>query len=358
MPVSPDSSRQTVRLSGPADFIAVVPYLLGFHPADSLVAMAFDGDALKGVIRFDLPDCSEQAPDAATYCAQLLAQNNARNVFLIGYGSGQQVTPIMDGLFTAVTGAGIEVLDMVRCEGGRYWSYVCQDPDCCSPDGVLYDATSSLAAAGAVLAGCVAMPDRDTFARIVEPEDGPERQAVRAATAAARARAESLLQTADVEYWFREGMRHVKDCFEHVRAGHPIPVEDLAWLGVLLTGILVRDIAVTYDREYGEDVSRRFWTEVTRRVEPEYVPAPAVNLAFIAYRSGDGTLARLAAERALQVDPDYRFAKLILAALNAGVPPTGVCDVDFGDMAARITEQQAQFPRGARPMLPAPPTES
>lgn len=352
MPVSPDSNSEPVRLASPADFIAVVPYLLGYHPADSLVAMAFDGDALKGVIRFDLPDCSEKAPDAATHCARLLAQNAARNVFLIGYGSGQQVTPLMDGLHTAITGAGMVVLDMVRCEGGRYWSYICHDPDCCSSDGVPYDVTSSLAAAGAVLAGCVAMPDRETFARIVEPVDGPERQAIRTATVAARARAESMLDTADVEYWFREGTRHIRACLDDVQAGRPIPVEDLAWLGVLLTGTLVRDIAMTFHREYGDDVSHRFWIEVVRRLEPEYLPAPAVNLAFLAYRSGDGTLARLAAERALQVDPNYRFAKMILFALNAGLPPTGILDIDFADLAEAITEQAMRAPRGARPILP------
>ena len=32
-----------VRLSGPTDLIAIVPYLLGFHPSDSLVILAVRG---------------------------------------------------------------------------------------------------------------------------------------------------------------------------------------------------------------------------------------------------------------------------------------------------------------------------
>ncbi|GAA2324014.1 hypothetical protein GCM10010149_91690 [Nonomuraea roseoviolacea subsp. roseoviolacea] len=354
MPDSPDSNDHAVSLKDPADFIAIVPYLLGFHPDRSLVAMAFDGDALKGVIRFDLPDSSEDAPDAATYCARLLAQNAARYVFLIGYGSGQQVTPIMDGLFTAVTGAGMEILDMIRCEGDRFWSYICKDPHCCSPEGVPYDINGSHVAAGAVLAGRVAMPDRESFARTLEPVEGPERQAVRTATAAARARAESLIPTVDAGYWFIEGTRHVRKCLDHVRAGRPIPVEELAWLGVLLTGIQIRDIALTFQDEYGDEVSHRFWTEVTRRLEPEYVPAAAVNLALLAYRAGDGALARLAAERALRADPDYRFAHMILFALNAGVPPMGIKEIDFADLAREITALSERSPRGAQPVLPEP----
>ncbi|WP_158088873.1 DUF4192 domain-containing protein [Thermoactinospora rubra] len=353
MPASPDSG--ALRVSSAADLIAIVPYLLGYHPAQSLVAIACDGHLVTCVTRFDLPERSDQTPELVGACAHMLHQQAASCAFLIGYGPDWRVTPVMDGIASAITASGIEIKDMIRCEDGRYWSYVCPDPECCSPDGQPYDVTSSAAAAGAVAAGLVAMPDRAAFCQRVAHVDGPEREPVRAATEAARAAAEAVLDRTD---WFAEGLRRIRQCFERVRAGRPIPAEDIAWLGVLLTGVLVRDIALALTHEYGQDVSLRLWTEVTRRVEPEYAPAPAVNLAFLALRSGDGTLARAAAERALAVDPDYSFAKLIMLSLDTGLPPSQLCNVDFAELVEEIAHQAAANPRGARPVLPPVPDQN
>jgi hypothetical protein len=45
-------------------------------------------------------------------------------------------------------------------------------------------------------------------------------------------------------------------------------------------------------------------------------------LALTAWRCGNGTLADIAAERALQVDPAYQLAGLVLQALQAGMHPS------------------------------------
>ncbi|MGP3916330.1 DUF4192 domain-containing protein [Nonomuraea sp. 10N515B] len=350
MPASPDSS--ALYLRDTADFLSVVPYLLGFHPTLSLVAVVFDADVFKGVVRFDLPECSVQSPDLADACARIIAQHALPNVLFIGYGPGWQVTPIMDAVFTTATASGIEIIDAIRCEDGRYWSYVCMDPSCCSPDGVPYDTTSNPAALAAVLAGYAAAPDRETFRQRLAPVVGPDRDAISDATTAARARAVNQLDSTD---WFGEGLQRIREGFDHVRAGRPIPADEVAWLGVLLTGIFVRDIALTLCHEYGEELSMQLWVELTRRVEPEFVPAPAANLAFLAMRSGDGALARVAVDRALAVDREYSFANMILWALNEGIPPEPISAVDFAEMATRITEIAAEYPSRARPVLPPAP---
>ncbi|MFE3452474.1 DUF4192 domain-containing protein [Nonomuraea sp. NPDC059194] len=349
MPASPDSSFGAIVLSDPADFISVVPYLLGFHPTQSLVLVMFDGDVFKGVARFELPDHSADTPTLADSCARVSTQHANPRALLLGYGPGALVTPVMDGVFTALSTAGVEIMDALRCDEGRYWSYVCPYPECCPPDGVPYDVASNSAALGAILAGYTALPDRDTFRQRLDHDTGPGREAVRVATLAARKRADKADTDMD---WFAEGLQRIRECFDHVQAGRAIPAEELAWLSVLLTGIFVRDIAMTFCREYGDDVSERFWTEVTRRVEPEFVPAPATNLAFLTLRSGNGTLARIAVERALAVNPSYSFANMIAFALNVGMDPGPLCDVDFAELAERITELARENPLGARPVLP------
>nr|WP_305070542.1 DUF4192 family protein [Micromonospora sp. 4G55] len=49
-----DRPRLTVR--SPADLLAAVPYLLGFHPADSVVVVAMRAQRVVFAARADLPD--------------------------------------------------------------------------------------------------------------------------------------------------------------------------------------------------------------------------------------------------------------------------------------------------------------
>ena len=70
------------------------------------------------------------------------------------------------------------------------------------------------------------------------------------------------------------------------------------------------------------DAHRRLWTDVVRRARPGYVAAPASLLAFTAWQCGDGTLANIALERALDDIPDYSMALLLHDALDAGAPPS------------------------------------
>ena len=50
-----------IRLGGPSDILAVLPYQLGFHPRDSLVVVSLHGTRMGLVQRIDLP-AAEHAP--------------------------------------------------------------------------------------------------------------------------------------------------------------------------------------------------------------------------------------------------------------------------------------------------------
>jgi len=70
------------------------------------------------------------------------------------------------------------------------------------------------------------------------------------------------------------------------------------------------------------DAHARLWTDVARRAEREYVPAPASLLAFTAWQCGNGALANLALDRALEADPGYSMALLLRDTIDAGTPPS------------------------------------
>ena len=68
-------------MTSPADLIDAVPYLLGFHPAESLVVVGFDGAGAVGrqvtvTARLDLdPDGAE--PAALRSMVQVLSRSGA-----------------------------------------------------------------------------------------------------------------------------------------------------------------------------------------------------------------------------------------------------------------------------------------
>jgi hypothetical protein len=68
------------------------------------------------------------------------------------------------------------------------------------------------------------------------------------------------------------------------------------------------------------------WSDLTRRARPDLVPAPAGLLAFAAWRAGEGTLATLALNRALEANPGYRMAQLLYQMVQAGLPPSALDD--------------------------------
>ncbi|MFD0787811.1 DUF4192 family protein, partial [Micromonospora azadirachtae] len=67
---STEPPRLAVR--SPADLLAAVPYLLGFHPADSVVVVAMRGRRVVFAARADLPDPAEDPVGPARHLANVV----------------------------------------------------------------------------------------------------------------------------------------------------------------------------------------------------------------------------------------------------------------------------------------------
>ena len=57
------------------------------------------------------------------------------------------------------------------------------------------------------------------------------------------------------------------------------------------------------------------------------VPDVCAALAILAYRYGDGALARVAVDRSRRIDPDHRLTELIDQLITVGVPPAALDDL-------------------------------
>ena len=309
-----------LRLRTSHDVVSAVPYLLGFYPSDSLVAIGTEGPQGSCTLRLDLPP-AEHVDEVAEHVAWLLAGNGFRCAVLVGYGGVARVGPIMAAARAAMATRGIEVLEALRVDGRRFWSETCMVPDCCPPDGSPYDITTSLIAVQATAAGRVALTSRAELVRSVAPVRGPARGAMRKATERARLRrGRWLVECGGDRELVRarmadEGTPHVRDLLR--RPGGPPSDDEVAWLGVLLTDLAVRDEALTHT-----DADRlELWRDVLRRVEQPFAAAPGCLTAYAAYLSGDGALANVALDRAIATDPDYELAALLRDIMLTGVPP-------------------------------------
>jgi Domain of unknown function (DUF4192) len=333
-PPTPPAPPRIVSVGSPAAVLAVVPHLLGFVPASSLIVLGAGPPRgrIHVTLRFDLPDppAAVAASTIAQHAVAVLTRQRQAMAVVIGYGPGRLVTPVIDLIRAEAKQAGLELRDALRVEDGRYWSYLCREPSCCPPEGVRLDPAHPAASAMAE-AGLPVLPDRASLAASVAPLGGITRESMRQATSRAEAHAQDLLSLAARPGRPRErarlvrleGLSAVADALRVYRDGGKFATDDqVAWLSVALAHLAVRDDAwARMDPDF-RAAHTRLWTDVVRRAEPAYLPAPAALLAFTAWQGGNGALANVALDRALDADPGYSMALLLRDTIDAGVPPS------------------------------------
>ena len=341
-------------LRAPADVLAAVPYLLGFHPAESLVVLGMYDTALVFHARCDLPR-PDAPPDEvaalAGYIRDVVRAQDVNGVLLAGFGPTEHVTGPLMVTADAVRSAGIKTLDQLRAHSGRYWSYRCGNPACCPPEGKPYEVSSTVIAAEATLAGCVALPDRDALVRTLGPPTGPALAAMRCATASAERRLKEIPEGQAAA----RGQLALQEAIDRHAAGGRLTDDEVAWLTVLLAAdqCLRDDALIGLEKERTAEARRKvhdsLWTDIVRRCDPHHVVTPAVLLAYVCWRGGDGVRAGVAVERALETDPQCPAARLMAELLRRAVPPTAVTVPRPSQAPGAPTPSQASGAANAKP---------
>ena len=325
-----------VRAGSPESLLAIVPGLLGFVPQASLVVIGTEAphDRIKVTLRYDLPDPpgAGVSADIAAHAVGVIGSQRLATLVAVGYGPGSLVDPVAGALDAAARTASIDVLDILRVEDGRYWSYFCADRDCCCPAaGTPFDPAAHSAAAVLASAGNRVLADRAAVAARVAPLGGLAAESMRQATRRAERHVGQLLAKvrksprigAARRLIAAEGLNAVGAMIATYRAGGKYTTDyQIAWITVALRDLRVRDDAWARMDPAQADAHRRLWIDVTRRAQPGYVAAPAALLAFVAWQAGDGALANVALDRALADEPRYSMALLLRQVISAGAPPS------------------------------------
>jgi hypothetical protein len=330
-------ARRTQRISGPAELVQAIPYLLGFHPQRSLVLVGLHGGQLVVTARVDLSDVHA---GAVRHTLEAMARGGTTSVVAAVFDddvvpAGElRYRPLVATVYGTAERVGCDVVDVLRVSGGRWWSLTCSDPDCCPSDGRdLPDAPSPFTAAAAY-DGVVALPDRAALAALLDPLPPPDRGALDAAIEAAEHAAVQATLDAYAGRWQRSVKRAI---FSAARASEEVDWQgtddaDVPRFGVALGVRAIRD-AVWVAVDDGRIEGRPLWRDLARRLPSPYDAAPLFLFGWASWRSGDGTLAGIAAERAVASDPEYSPADLLLAAVAQGADPRHTPKVRLGRSA-------------------------
>ena len=326
--------RLRVRIGSPTSLLAVIPGLLGFDPGHSFVVIGTEpGTAhVRITLRYDLPDPRHPrlAASIADHVVSLLTAQGVTTAVAAGYGTDAAVSPVAAALRERAATAGIAMTELLRADDGRYWSYICRDPECCPPEGTEFDVTDHPAARALRGAGGRVLADRDALSATVAATGGQQGTEMRRATRQCLAqvvRCATRLDRAGMHVAVPRltatlGQVAVLGAIERYRAGGVVPAEHAAWLTVALGQVRVRDDAWARMDPVHQGAHLRLWTDLTRLARPGFVAAPASLLAFCAWQAGDGALANVALDRALADNAKYSMALLLREALDSGAPPS------------------------------------
>lgn len=324
-----------LRLSSMTDVACALPYLVGFFPHDSLVALGLGAPEGTWVARLDL----SAAPFNLTALADHATRVRPEKLILAGFGTADRVNTIVAVVSELLADRDVPVFEALRVHDGRWWSLT----DAEAPvGGTAYDATCSPVAAQAVAAGMGVLPSRAALEQTLEPVDSA---AMRQASVRAERRLTAALTAGEpaTEVASRlvdEGTDLLASVVEAFSGGQ-IPDEDtIALLGVLLTCRYIRDQAIKLI-DAGPELPHaqvRLWTEMARRIIEPYAAAPTCLLAYAAWRCGDGTLANIAVDRVLHHHPDYTMAQLLNELLASGLSPQQVPPLTDADLDGALQE--------------------
>ncbi len=313
------SARQ--RVNGPGELVQAVPYLLGFHPAASLVLVGLAEGMLVVTARVDLAD-ADVACVAHTVAA--MRDGGTEQIVAVLYpAAGEDGWRAVAGFVPGLVAAhGCTVVDVLQVHDGRWRSLGCDAAGCCSPGGQPVPQEPSAFATAATVAGVVALEDRAAVDRQLAPLPDVRRAELAPLIDAAENEQHGAVLHGHGRSWCRSVKRAI---FAAARAAdHPANegVDDAtaARFAAALADTAVRD-AVWMAVDDGRLDGRRLWRDLARRVPAPYDAPPLFLFGWATWRDGDGALAGMAAQRAVDSDPTYSAADLLLAALTRGVDP-------------------------------------
>ncbi|MGB7980711.1 MAG: DUF4192 domain-containing protein [Candidatus Nanopelagicales bacterium] len=317
----------------PTSLIGSCAPLLGFVPDRCVVAFVHGvpGRRAPVIVRMELPT-SDPGEQIAAQLAASMAGTAGTSVDLVAWvrdPDDTRLAALTSNAFLISLAAFLEVLHIeqgasLSTNGQVWWSHSCQDESCCSGQSIALDpGVLGVLQAEYVYAGYAPLASRADLAQRIAPD--PERAAeVRSALRRTREPARtSRWRDAQISFLTRL-LLPAGPC------GSPVPTLTPATAARLIRAmedLRVRDVVLHRLVVGGRDCDP-CWTSTVDTLIAAVQSAPAgmgapvaTILGLVTWLRGEGALATLCVERALDEDPDYRLADLAVALMTRGTDP-------------------------------------
>jgi hypothetical protein len=122
-------------MTNPHDLLATVPFLIGYHPQNSLVFVALANESAGVAMRIDFP--IEPDPEQISVLIQHLVRQKADEVFIAIYqpDDHESVDELMLLIQKMLHDAQMPIAELITVKAGRWRSVLCSDLSCCPADG-------------------------------------------------------------------------------------------------------------------------------------------------------------------------------------------------------------------------------
>lgn len=296
----------------PEQLLPAIPYLLGYHPTDSLVCLFFDSDAgMRLSSRVDWDTTRLSVDDVAETLAQRAHNCDSVSVLLAAVDPRVADWGAITRLCVAFLDRGLTIDWAGECVGDHWRGLECTDQ--CDPH---------------VLDTCCA-----TVTELIADGMAPasNREALVAELAPSADALRDLSPTpmpatdGDLERWRDVA---IERSMAILATQPPLSDADVAGLVAAMRDIRVRDVVLwrlTVGDRVGGIGDRRTWaivSECVRRAPQEAVAPVAAVAALVAWQMGEGTRAMAALHRAWSSDPGHSLAALVHRCVDTAAPPS------------------------------------
>ena len=303
-----------VRLRSHDDALAIVPALLGFQPAESLVLMVVTNAKVQVSARVDLFHC--QPARLQSLLAALKLRYPDAKFFVVIYSANYRLANQVAQQLESYIGIE-DILDSLISDGKRYWPRLCDEPRCQSPQGLAIPEPNTAVLAEVVGAGLGILSSREELANLVSAPNGSEAEIAEDRYEQA---SHQLLGLEDDEKACL--LDELLGDLENQIFDSNFDAIKLVTLGVLVAEHWRRNHALIRVNQRNAARQCLIWQAVVRAM-PVSQSVPALTIcALSAWVSGDGAMQMICVDRALEIDPNYSLTYLLIAIHEDLLPPT------------------------------------
>ncbi|MFL6060388.1 MAG: DUF4192 domain-containing protein [Marmoricola sp.] len=308
----------------PLDLLAIVPYVIGFHPEDSVVLLTLGksgGPPTSFHARVDLPVTDAEQRSVSRMLRDVVRRHGVQMVGVVIYSDDVAACEsFADRLVPGLVGDGVGIVDVIRADGERF--HAVDDPE---DPGTPYDLGSHPFTAAGVLEGRVVFESRAAVRDSLVGTDAEAAEAVAEEAARVLDRLSATgLGGGPLGLALTEHARWLDTLLSElvVQGAAPPSTKDAARVLVLVSFEAVREVAWAPMTRHDAHLHVELWRGLVRRAPADLVPGASGLLGFAAWLAGDGALAWCAVDRCLEADPDDPLAHYVAMLVDQAVPPS------------------------------------